>query len=199
MKSLSYYLMSLALLSLLAACGKDNESGKKSNQYPHSNGYNYPNYQNPYQNPYANNPQYPNTVNSPYMYGNVSVNEVINRNPCMTGGGRLQAQFPLMGFPTVIPANDIYVGVTSVGDVALIVGQGGGVPPLFVTYLCQRGYTQQGQGMLTDLAFGSYSRCNFKPITRATMTIPGSPTPLYFRWLDGGNSMRQPFGPPVCF
>lgn len=187
MKSLSFLFLSLALLSLLAACGKDNESGKKNNYA--------------YGNPYYNG-QYA-AVNSPYAYGNVSVNQVIQNHPCMTTGApsqnRLQAQFPLTGFPTVIPVNDIYVGVTSVGDVAVLVGQGGGQPPLFVTYMCQRMYTANGQGQLSDLAFGSYSRCNLKPITRATMYLPGSPTPLYFRWLDGGNSMRQPFPQPICF
>jgi hypothetical protein len=186
MKSLSFYLMSLALLALLAACGKNNESGKKSSYS--------------YGNPYFGG-QY-GTINSPYSYGNVSVNEVINRHPCTTNGApsqaRIQAQFPLTGFPTVIPQNDIYVGVTSSGDVALLVGQGASGPPLFVTYMCQRMYTANGQGQLSDLAFGSYSRCNFKPITRATMYLPGSPTPLYFRWLDGGSSMRQPFPPPIC-
>ena len=187
MKSLSFYIMFLPMLSLLAACGKDNETGKKNNYA--------------YGNPYYGTQH--GTVNSPYQYGNVSINEVINRHPCVTTGqpnqARIQAQFPLTGFPTVIPVNDIYVGVTSVGDVAVLVGQGGGQPPLFVTYMCQRMYTANGQGQLSDLAFGSYSRCNLKPITRATMYLPGSPTPLYFRWLDGGSSLGRPFPQPICF
>ena len=204
MKSLSYSLVSLALLSLLAACGQDNESGKK-NSYPYGNPYgtngSYP-YANPYGTYQNGSIPYAPVGNTGYSYGNVSVNEVINRNPCTTTGqpsqNRIQSQFPLTGFPTVIPANDIYVGVTSMGDVALLVGQGTIAPPLFITYMCQRGYTTTGQGQLSDLAFGSYSRCNFKPITRATMYLPGLPTPIYFRWLDGGTSMGQPFGQPVC-
>ena len=184
MKSLSLFLVPLTLLSLLAACGKDNESGKKSTYQMGSS-------------PYGT------FQTSQYQsFGNVSVNEIISRNPCMTSGApnqnRTQNQIPLTGFQTVLPVNDIYVGVTSSGDVAVLVGQGNGQPPMFVTYLCQRGYTMTGQGQITDLAFGSYSRCNFKPITRATMVLPGAPVPLHFRWLDGGTSLRQPFGPPVC-
>jgi hypothetical protein len=186
MKSLGFYFTTLALLSLLTACGKNNESGKQSFGLG---------------NPYYGN-AYGTIGTTPYHINNVNVAAVFQHHPCMTTGmptqQRIQAQFPLTGFPTVIPRNDFYVGVTSSGDVAVLVGQGAGMPPLFVTYMCQRMNTMNGQGQLMDLAFGSYSRCSFKPLTRATMYLPGSPTPLYFRWLDGGTSMRQPFPAPIC-
>lgn len=180
MKSFMFYLLTLALL---ASCGKNNESGKSNGAYT---------------NPYYNN-QY-GAVNSGYSYGGVSVNQVIASNPCTTTGAqtqnRVSVQLPVT-LPTILPSGDIYVGVTSSGDVGVLVGQGS-AQALFVGYICQRGvmYTQASQPGLTDLAFGSYSQCSFKPITRATLMIPGAYVPLYFRWLDGGSSLGQKF--PFC-
>jgi len=180
MKSFMFYLLSLALL---ASCGKNNESGKSNNRYG---------------NPYYSN-QY-GTINSGYTYGGISVNQVIQANPCISGGvqtqARVQVQIPVP-LQTIMPQGDIYVGVTSSGDVGLLVGQGS-ASALFVGYICQRGvmYNQATQPQITDLAFGSYSQCSFKPITRATLMLPGAYVPLYFRWLDGGSSLGQKF--PFC-
>lgn len=180
MKSFMFYLLSLALL---ASCGKNNESGKSNNRY--------------------NNPYYSNqygTINSTYSYGGVSVNQVIQANPCISNGvqtqARVQVQIPVP-LQTIMPTGDMYVGVTSSGDVGLLVGQGS-ASAIFVGYICQRGvmYNQATQPQITDLAFGSYSQCSFKPITRATVMLPGAYVPLYFRWLDGGSSLGAKF--PFC-
>lgn len=179
MKSFMFCLLSLALL---ASCGKNNESGKSGS----------------YSNPYYNN-QY-GTINSGYTYGGISVNQVIQANPCTAGGvqsqARVSVQIPVP-LQTIMPQGDMYVGVTSSGDVGVLVGQGS-ASALFVAYICQRGvmYNQTTQPQITDLAFGSYSQCSFKPITRATVMLPGAYVPLYFRWLDGGSSLGQKF--PFC-
>jgi hypothetical protein len=182
MKSLGFYLLNLALVTMLVSCGKNNESGK-------SNSYGNPYYSNQY-----------GTINSNYSYGGVSVNQVIQSNPCISGGvqsqARVQVQIPVP-LQTVMPQGDMYVGVTSSGDVGLLVGQGS-ASAIFVAYICQRGvqYNQTTQPQITDLAFGSYSQCSFKPITRATVMLPGAYVPLYFRWLDGGSSVGAKF--PFC-
>lgn len=183
MKSLRLGLAHFLILAALVSCGKDNESGKSSGQYT---------------NPYYLN-QY-GTISSPYSYGNISVNQIINSNPCVTSGypnqARVQVQQPV-SLQNVIPTGDIYAGVTSSGDVGLLVGQGSS-QALFVAYLCQRGYSYNNGTVpqIVDLAYGSYSQCAFKPITRATLILPGAPSPLYFRWLDGGSSAGQKF--PFC-
>lgn len=192
MKSLSLGLLHLALLTMLFACGKDNESGKKTSWgygNPYGSGYN----------PLSN-------INSPYSYGGMSVNQVMQQNPCRSGfggmtgyptqsytGQRIPIQVPLTSFPTVIPPNDIYVGVTSYGDVAVLVGQALNQPPMFVGYMCPRSFSPSGQGQLMGIKVGSYSNCLFKPITAATVVFPGGMATAEFRWLDGGSSMGQKF------
>ncbi len=189
MKSIGLGLLHLTLLTMLIACGKENESGKKDSW----------NYNNPYTSPYGVN--YTN-INSPYSYGNLKVADVMNQNPCRSSTGqfnnqRIQIQIPLTQFPTVIPAGDIYVGVTSYGDVAVLAGQATGQPPLFVGYMCQRSFAPNGQGQLLGVKIGSYSRCSFKPITAATVMFPGGAT-AEFRWMDGGSSQGTRFPAPLC-
>lgn len=176
MKSLSRYLSFALILATLASCGKDNESGKGNYSYQSGlNGYGY------------------NTITGTnYNYNGQNLVNIINQNPCTTGTQyRTTIQFPLTGFNSYLTAGEIYAGVTSYGDVAAVIGQNNNAP-LFVAYVCQRGYTS-GQGQLMDLALGSYSKCAFKQLTRATMYIPGSQVPLYFRMLEGGSSQGQKF------
>jgi hypothetical protein len=192
MKSIIFYLMNLTVLFMLVACGKDNESGKK-NTYASTSPYGY---------------------NSPYSTGNFSpivssgynaiVDQVLAQTLCWTSGApnqnRMRFEFPLTNFPSVVPAGNIYVGVTTVGDVAMLVGQGTNAP-LFVTFMCQRYYTS-GQGQLVELATGSTSRCAVSPLAKATMIIPGNAQAISFRMLDAGrlNQAGQlvPYAPPVC-
>lgn len=193
MKSLGRWFVYPILLTMLVACGKENESGKNGA------GIALPVLGNPYA-----------VGQTPYSVQGVNIQEVMRQNPCVNGYGgmagmtqpynnqRIPIQLPLVGFKTVVAPGDIYVGVTSYGDVATVVGQAIGQPPLFVGYLCPRAFTQQGTGQLLNLEVGANTpRCLFKPITRATVIFPGGVT-ADFRWLDGGNSLRQPFAPPVC-
>lgn len=176
----------------LVSCGRNNESGRRSNSWDFGN-------------PYVNG-QLPFTgINSPYAFNGTSVNQVIQQNPCINqfggvpgfsgqpyNGQRIPLQIPMLNFPTVIAPNDVYVGVTSFGDVAVLAGQGANQPPLFVAYMCPRSFSPSGQGQLLGVKIGSYTNCLFKPITAATMILPGGGT-AEFRWLDGGSSMRTPF------
>ncbi len=188
MKSLVKTITLTAVLALVASCGKENESGKSNN---------------PYSNPYYSGVTLPQigTINSPYSYGGIRLNQVQLENPCVTGypgypgmgvgnyvGQRVAVQQVLTGYPTVIPSGDVYVGVTSYGDVAALVGQGVNQPPLFVAYLCPRSFAPNGQGQITSITTGSYSQCLFKPMTSATMLFPGGGV-ANFRWLDGGSSV----------
>lgn len=184
MKSLSGLILCSLLVLLLVACGKDNKTGKSSNQWDYSN---------PYGTGYA--PNSVANVNSPYSFGGVPVNTVMQQNPCLGGGGpmqRLVIQVPLTNFPTVIAPNDIYVGVTSYGDVAALVGTAPGQPPLFVGYMCPRAFSPQGQGQLMGIKIGAYTQCVFKSITAATVLFPGGAT-AEFRMLDFGSSQGQKF------
>jgi hypothetical protein len=192
MKSLSLSLLQISLLLALFSCGKNNESGKKNTNWD-------------FQNPYGG--QYPavGNINSPYSYGGMSVNQAVQQNPCQSGWGgmtgytnqqyagqRVPIQIPLTNFPTVISPGDIYVGVTSFGDVAVVVGQNVNQPPLFIGYMCPRSFAPTGQGQLMSVTIGSYSNCLFKPITAATIIFPGG-AEARFRWMDGGSSMGQKF------
>lgn len=191
MKSLSTGLLILGMLTFFS-CGKSNESGRRSNTW----GYN---------NPYTNGQLPFSTINSPYNYGGMSVNQVMQQNPCRGGfggiqgfnnqpynGQRIPIRVPLVNFPTVVAPNDIYVGVTSFGDVGVLVGGAAGQPPIFEGYMCPRSFSPSGQGQLLGIKVGSYSNCLFKPITAATMVLPGGGT-AEFRWLDGGSSMGTRF------
>lgn len=178
MRSLAFTLLSLSLLAFLGGCGKDNESGKRSNSYS---------------SPYFNG-QYGSYTNTPYSFAGQNLGVVLQQTFCWTSGvptqQRMQMQFPLTGYPSVVPQGDIYVGVTTAGDVAALIGQGNN-PPLFVVYMCNRGYGAGG-GQLTDLATGSSTQCHFKPLVRATMIVPGLTQPLYFRYLEAGRLIPNP-------
>lgn len=181
MKSIAFYLLNLFLLMALVSCGKDNESGKSSYNYPSTYGYN----------PYTGSV----ISTSPYSYNNVNAGTLIAESPCTTGYGvnaRTQIQFQLTGFNSYLQAGEIYAGVTSYGDIAMVIGQPNSAP-LFVAYVCARGTYANGQGQLMDLALGTYSKCAYKQLTRATMVIPGAYEPLYFRMLEGGSSQGTKF------
>lgn len=189
MKWLGLGLLHLSLLAVVS-CGKNNESGKSATQW---------NYGNPYSTGYS--PL--TTINSPYQYQGMSVNQVVQQNPCVNGygglpgygqygGQRIPIHVPMVSFPTVVAPGDIYVGVTSFGDVAVLAGQAAGQPPIFEAYMCPRSFAQSGQGQLLGVKIGAYSNCLFKPITAATVVLPGGAT-AEFRWMDGGNSMMQKF------
>lgn len=102
-------------------------------------------------------------------------------------GQRFGVQFPIN--KPAMPVGDFYLGVTSYGDVALIVGQGPSAQPLFVGYICPRNGLAGSQGQvmptIVTATAGTYCSGSVKPITEATMVLPGN-IPLAFRWADGG-------------
>lgn len=181
MKSFGLHLLTLALLVMLVSCGKDNESGKSS-----------------YSNPYYNN-VYGN-INSPYSYNGASLNQVMAQNPCVYGGGRVQVQIPLTSIPSTMQQNEIAVAVSYYGHVAALVGRGTTQAPILVAYLCQtNGSYVNGTPQVLDLALGGSSRCAFRDLTRLTITVPGSPAPIYLGTMLGGTSQNRAFVSPVCF
>lgn len=199
MKWLGLGLLHLSLLTMVSSCGKNNETGKGNALNPYT--YNNP-LMSPYGTPVAGNPF--SMVNSPYSYSGMSLNQVMAQNPCVGGyggmtqygnygGQRLPIQIPLVSFPTVIAPGDVYVGVTSYGDVAVLAGQAAGQPPLFEAYMCPRSFAPSGQGQLMGIKIGAYSNCLFKPITAATIVFPGGMATAEFRWLDGGSSAGSKF------
>lgn len=173
--------VSLTLLVLLTACGQDNKSGKPKGLGGYGGIDMYG----------AGGQQYQPGMATP-TYGQYSVSQAIQENPCVGGGyqNRIQVQVQLTNFPTVIPQNDVYVGVTSFGDVGAIVGTGSGAPT-FIGYICPRSMAS-GQGQLSGISLGSYSNCAFKPISAATMRFPDN-TEARFRMMDFGSSAGTKF------
>lgn len=190
MKVMCHIIQSLLLLGLLVACGKDNKSGQNNNQYAYNNGYSgYDAYGNPVFTGYNTN------LSSPYSYNGYSVNTILAENTCVTypNAGRMQVQVPLTGSQyNSITANDFYIGVTSYGDVGVVVGTGNGA--MFVGYLCPR-MSSSGQGFLSGIGIGSYSTCRMKPLVAATMQFPDG-SKAAFRMLDYGSSRGVRFS--VC-
>jgi hypothetical protein len=187
MNIMSHLIHAVLLLGLVVACGKDNKSGQ-SNEYAYNNGYSgYNAYGQPNFTGYSN-------ISSPYSYGGYSVNTILNENPCMNyqSVGRIQIQVSLTSFPSVISSGDTYVGVTSYGDVGVIVGTG--AAPLFVGYICPR-TVSSGNGQLTGISLGAYTQCAFKPLVAANMIFPDG-TAANFRMLDYGSSRGAKFS--VC-
>jgi hypothetical protein len=179
MKSLSLWPIHLVLLSLLWGCGKNNESGKSS--------WNLPG---------IGTIQGLNALNIPQ---GTYLPQILAENPCTNGVGqqyanqRMPIRIPLTGFSTMVAAGDVFYGVTSYGDVAAVIGQAIGQPPLFVGYLCPRSFTQSGTGQLVGVDIGAKApNCPVKPITRATVIFPGGAS-AEFRMLDGRTSRGVPF------
>lgn len=179
MKRFQRLSLSLLALSLLVACGNDNKSGKNNtgdlwgiNQYG-----------------------IPQTIGSyPVGPNGLQVATVIAENPCKssygyTGGQRIPVQIPLTSFPSTLAAGTVHVGVTDFGDVAAIVGTGS--VPTFIAYICPRSQ-MSGAGQLSGISLGAYTRCQFPPISSATMRFPDM-TEARFRMLDFGSSQRVPF------
>lgn len=183
MKSLGLCLLNVALLAMLVACGKDNESGKKSSTWD---------YTNPYTQGYNGVPITVGSGQAPAVVYNI-----INSYPCANNVvQRIPIQVPLTNSPFVVSPGDVHVGVTSYGDVAMIVGTATGQPPMFVGYMCPRSFAPTGQGQLYDVAIGTASaRCSVKQITRATVVFPGGAVAAFRELTFGRYTTGQPFTP----
>ncbi len=206
MKALPKLLFFSAVLAL-AGCGKDNQSGRSTSGI----------YNSQYCVSYTPNgqcAQYQNysigNYNSPYSYQGIGLNQVQAENPCILGNfGSMYGQYPSnwvqpqmnrqvistrVNIGTVVPQGEVYVGVTSFGDVAAIVGDGS-PSPTFVAYLCPRPISGQGT-LMPQIKIGSYSSCRINPITAANMVFPDG-TQANFRWPQGGSSAGRKFS--FCF
>lgn len=169
MKSLRFGLAHLVILAALVSCGKDNESGKKTQfQYP---GACLPGAAcSPYM---GNVGMYPSQI--PYQNIASIANLAQQENPCATGTyysqQRIPVQTQLSGLKGIVASGDYYVGVTSYGDVAVLVGNGTRNAMLYA-YLCPR-VGSSGQGYITPPTLGSYSqKCNVKGIVAMDIIFP---------------------------
>ncbi len=167
--------MILFLLAVMASCGKDNKSGKKNNGY-----YGF--------NQLGSYGQY---GGSSISYNGLSLQQVINENPCIGGYGN-NARFRMTSAApvnTVISNGDVYVGVTSFGDVAAI----GGTPqgPIFEAYLCPRSMMSQAASSPYGISLFPYTNCGFKQMNASLRLADGSVA--NFRMMDYGTSAQGRF------
>jgi hypothetical protein len=182
MKSIGKCLLLAALLAMLAACGKQNTSGK-TNSWSYGNPYTYP----------GVNMNSLGAVNSPVAL----VNQIMQSYPCQSNPqnpmGRIPLQVPLTNFKSQVAPNDFFVGVTSVGDVAIVIGTALGQPPMFLGYMCPRSFAQSGSGQLTGVEINAnMTRCTVKTLS-ARIVFPGG-SEANIRAMDAGMYMTgQPF------
>lgn len=186
MKLFGKIILGTTLLMLLTACGKENKSGQSS--------YNY---SNPYcMGGYGCNQSYYGAgnigaINSPYALVNTAQAE----NPCVAGSYYANQRIPIQTqivTNSVVATNDIFVGVTSYGDVAAIIGNGTR-NPILVAYICPRS-NMSGQGQISTPVLGAtsvYCR-NAKPITAMNMMFPDGYM-ARFRDPGFGSSAGRPF------
>ncbi len=181
----------LLMGSLLVACGKDNKSGQSSLSQWGINGLGV--------GQYGQIGTISNSVVAAAVSQNVCLggsNNIYGYNSSQYNTGRYAVQFPLNMTP--FTAGDFYMGVTSYGDVAVVVGQGASAQPLFIAYVCPRSGMSGGQGRLLAnpqlLSYSPHCGSSSKPMN-ATMVLPSAfgQDGLAFRWADGGNSQRMPF------
>ena len=142
----------LALALIAGACGKDNESGKKSknNSYLGSIGVGtYTGVQ-------------PANSSNPYV-------QQVFQMPCANGS---QRQGTGMQLNFAVSANGTYVGVTTEGDIAVMTGGPNGAAVMSL-YLCQRPATGAPHMPQNPKYAVTYHGCRFDQITDAYVEIPG--------------------------
>lgn len=189
MKVLSKLPLTILMVALLAACGNDNKSGRNTNANPWAaNGVCASSYN-------CNLDQ----LNLDYRYNGVSIERVVQENLCVIGSTqRMQWQTTVQS-QTVIQRNDVFVGVTSYGDVGMIIGNGTNTAT-FRAYFCVR----QGQPMQVIpspatghmVGIGISTACRFKPLFSLTVSFSDGSIAA-FRQLDGGTSANGKFS--ICY
>ena len=189
-KLLKHLGFTLLMGSLLVACGKDNKSGQSGGLTQWGiNGLGV--------GQYGQVGTVSNQVVAAALAENVCLggtNNIYGTGQFATG--RFAVQFPVNMTP--FTAGDFYMGVTSYGDVAIVVGQGATAQPLFIAYVCPRDGIAGGQGQLlanpTLLSYSPSCGVTVKPMN-ATMVLPTAfgQSGLAFRWADGGTSRGTKF------
>lgn len=179
MKVFNHISLICLLSALLTACGGDNKSGKNNNH----DGY------------YASGLTGGINSNIP-NYNGYSINQVLAENQCTNGlNQRIEGAPVQVNIGGVIASGDIYVGVTSMGDVGVLVGNGTQAPT-FVGYYCVRNQYYQNAGYMQSqvrsMSLGAYTYCQFKPIAAASVMLSDGSV-ANFRMLDYGNSRGQRF------
>jgi hypothetical protein len=180
-KTKEFFMKPVSLLMILfclvlGACGKDNKSGKNNrygnygfNQLGAYGGYNGTN----------------------IAYNGFNLRQVVNENPCVNGAPPQSRSVGAIQAPvnTVIAPGDVYVGVTSFGDVAAI----GGTPqgPVMQYFICPRQMQGQPQGLPSNISLFPYTNCGFKQMNASLRLADGSVA--NFRMMDYGNSMGTKF------
>lgn len=170
--------MVLFLLAVMASCGKDNKSGKNRGYGLSALGLHSLNTYGAYN-------------GTSIGYNGYSVQHVIQENPCIGGynnNARFRSTTPAM-VNSVISRGDIYVGVTSFGDVAVLVGTEQG--PVFEAYLCPRTMMNAQTGAAQGITLLPYTNCGFKQMN-ARLPLPDG-TVANFRAMDFGTSTGRPF------
>lgn len=165
-------LLILTLLAVMASCGKDNKSGKGNYGLNSLNTYG----------------AYGGTSIS---YNGASLQQVINENPCVGGynnNSRLRSTSGA-AVNSVIPNGDVYVGVTSFGDVGVLVGTPNG--PVFEAYICPRSAMSAQAGAAQGITLLPYTNCAFKAMN-AKLPLPDG-TVANFRAMDYGSSTGAKF------
>lgn len=145
MKALPILLM-FSTLVVLSACGKKNESGKNNNQGPCIQF-----------GPTGQCNQYstlPGGIN-PGLGVNVNLSQIVAQIPCESGAMGMpmnrNVQMVQLNTNTITTAGHSYLGVTSYGDVAIIVGNGTKIVQASL-YMCngQMAGTQAGPILLGE-------------------------------------------------
>lgn len=168
-------IMILVLFALVTACGKDNKSGKGNNGY-----YGF--------NQLGTVGQFGGTS---IAYNGFAVQQVVLENRCANGAPDQYRQLITVQPPvqSVISNGDIWVGVTSFGDVAVVGGTTQG--PIMEMYICPRTSVSTGGAQPSVVTLLPYTSCRIKQMNASVRLSDGSIA--NFRAMDFGSSAGQPF------
>jgi asparagine synthetase A len=172
-------LLILTALLALTGCGKENESGKSN-----KNGI-CTSYLNGVCNAYASN-------YNVGVSGDINLNNVVSQIPCeMSQYGynvtRTQQNIQVTTASRTTPGQS-YLGVTSLGDIAIIIGNGSTTTQMTM-FLCSGAGSYGGQvgAGVTQALLGEYTTmgCPIKTITAANYGASSFRSPVYGRGTTG--------------
>lgn len=164
----------LSLITILVGCGKENTSGR-TNAFQYGNGL---------------NASY-GVINSPYNYsGNAVMSTIMVENPCggiQGSNSRAEISLPVQLTRAVSSGN--YVGVTTAGDIGILVSNGS-YQATFIAYVCPRA-SGGIQPSVNNITTGTATGCQYPPLVSSNLYL--GTTTLAFRMLDGGTNQGRPF------